>query len=260
MIRSLLFITVFYANTAVFLVFGSPLLLGPRSWAMAGLRAHARASLFWMWLIVGTRIEVRGRDNLPDGPALIAAKHQSAWDTFALIPLFRDPAMIMKAELGNIPFYGWFSRKFEHILVKRERAAVALRQMIKDARDRAGKNRDIVIFPEGTRRKPGALPDYKPGIMALYDGLQRPCVPVALNSGCFWPRGNLLKRRGTIVVEILPPIPPGLPRQHFMNRLQHDIETSSEQLRIEALGLPSVDASQADKQNTELQGKATEQS
>ncbi len=236
MLRSLIFLIVFYVNTAVFLLFGSPLLFGPRSWAMAGLRAHARASLWWLRLIVGTKMEVRGLENLPDGAALIAAKHQSAWDTFALIPLFRDPAMVMKAELGHIPFYGWFSRKFEHILVRRDKAAAALRQMVRDARDRAGQGRDIVIFPEGTRRPPGAAPDYKSGVMALYEGLERPCVPVALNSGMFWPRRSILRRPGTIVVEILEPIPPGMPRKEFRNLLIERIDTASERLRQEAAG------------------------
>lgn len=234
MIRSLIFVAIFYLNTAVFLLAGSPLLLAPRSWAMAGLRAHAHASLFWMRLIVGTKMKVRGLENLPAGPALIAAKHQSAWDTFALIPLFRDPAMIMKAELGAIPFYGWFSRKFEHILVKRDKAASALRQMIRQARERAQQNRDIVIFPEGTRRAPGAPPDYKSGVLALYEGLERPCVPVALNSGLFWPRDSFTKRAGTIVVEILEPIPAGLPRAEFRRRLIEKIETASERLQREA--------------------------
>ena len=236
MVRSLIFTIVFYLNTAVFLVFGSPLLLAPRSWAMAGLRAHARTTLWWMRVILGTRMEVRGLDRLPENAALIAVKHQSAWDTFALIPLFRDPAMVMKAELGHIPFYGWFSRKFEHILVERGKAATALRKMIKQARQRAEQNRDIVIFPEGTRRPPGAPPDYKSGVVALYEGLELPCVPVALNSGMYWPRRSLRKRPGTIVVELLEPIPPGLPRAEFRRILIERIETASERLRLEAEG------------------------
>jgi 1-acyl-sn-glycerol-3-phosphate acyltransferase len=112
MLRSLIFVVVFYVNTALFLIIGSPLLLGPRSWAMAALKAHAVASIWWLRIICGTKLEVRGRENLPPGPALIASKHQSAWDTFGLIPLTRDPAMIMKKELLSVPLYGWFSRKF----------------------------------------------------------------------------------------------------------------------------------------------------
>lgn len=242
MVRSLVFVVAFYINTALFLLLGSPLLFGPRSWAMAGLRTHAHVSLWLLRVIVGTRMEVRGIENLPDGPALIAAKHQSAWDTFALIPIFRDPAVVMKAELGLIPFYGWFSRKFEHILVRRDKAAAALRQMKAQARERSSQNRDIVIFPEGTRRPPGAPPDYKSGVLALYDGLDCPCVPVALNSGVFWPRKSLVRRPGTIIVEILEPIAPGLPRKEFRHLLIERIEFASESLRQEALGQLGVAA------------------
>jgi 1-acyl-sn-glycerol-3-phosphate acyltransferase len=230
MLRSLVFVAVFYINTAIFLIFGSWLLLGPRSWAMAGLKAHALTSIWWLRLIVGTRLEVRGRENLPDGPALIASKHQSAWDTFGLVPLTRDPAIVMKEELFAIPLYGWFSRKFEMIGVRRERASVALRHMAADAANRASQGRDIVIFPEGTRRPPGAPPAYKPGVMLLYESLGLPCVPVALNSGLFWPRRSLIRRPGTIIVEFLPAIPPGLPRREFSALLQGRIETASAKL------------------------------
>jgi len=230
----LLFTAVFYLNTAVFLVLGSWLLFAPRRWAMMGLKAHAHASLFWMRLIAGTRMEVRGLERVPKGPVLVCAKHQSAWDTFALIPLFRDPAMVMKAELGNIPLYGWFSRKFEHVLIQRERGPAALRQMIKDAKARAAQGREIVIFPEGTRRPAGAAPDYKSGAMALYEGLGLPCVPVALNSGLYWPRHSKLRYPGTIVIEILDPIPAGLPRGEFKARLTEAIETASDRLIAEA--------------------------
>ena len=235
MIRALLFTLVFYINTAVFLILGSPLLLAPRSWAMAGLKAHARASLFWQRLIVGTRLEVRGLENLPAGACLVAAKHQSAWDTFALVPLLADPAIVMKAELGLIPFYGWFSHKFRHVLVRRDRGPAALRQLIRDAKDRAAQGRQVLIFPEGTRRAPGAPPDYKPGVVALYEGLELPCVPVALNSGLFWPRRSLQRHPGTIVVELLPAIQPGQNRKHFKSLLESQIETATARLVEEAL-------------------------
>ncbi len=153
-----------------------------------------------------------GRKTCPRAPAIIASKHQSAWDTFGLIPLTRDPAMIMKQELLSLPLYGWFSRKFEMIPVRRDLGPTALRQMAREAAKRAAQGRDIVIFPEGTRRPPGAPPAYKPGIVLLYEALGIPCVPVALNSGYFWPRHSIMRRPGTIVVEFLPAIPPGLPR------------------------------------------------
>jgi 1-acyl-sn-glycerol-3-phosphate acyltransferase len=239
MLRSVLFALAFYITTALFLIVGSPLLLGPRSWALATLRAYALTSLWWLRSIVGTRFEVRGREKLLDGPVLIAAKHQSAWDTFALIPLFRDPAVVMKAELMLIPLYGWFSRKFGMIPIRRERGPAALRQMVRAAKERAAQRREILVFPEGTRRPPGAPPDYKPGILLLYEGLGLPCVPIALNSGLFWPRRKLVRYPGTIVVEILDPIPPGCKRSTFKAELERRIETACRQLLEEARQAPN---------------------
>ncbi|HRN84390.1 MAG TPA: lysophospholipid acyltransferase family protein, partial [Hyphomicrobium sp.] len=129
--------------------------------------------------------------------------------------------------------YGWFCVKFEHILVKRDKAAVALKTMIADARNRAGQGREIVIFPEGTRRAPGAPPDYKPGYVALYEGLGLPCVPLALNSGVFWPRRSLIRYPGTIVVEFLEPIPAGLPRKQFREVLEARLEAAAQRLVAE---------------------------
>ena len=238
-LRSLLFALAFYIATALYLVLGSWLLLAPRSWAMAGLAAHARTSVWLLKLICGIRMEVRGRENLPPGPVLVAAKHQSAWDTFALIPLFGDPAIVLKEELSRIPLYGQFCRKFEHILVRRERAAVALKGLVADARERAAAGREIVIFPEGTRRAPGAPADYKPGVVALYEGLGVPCVPLALNSGLFWPRRKLMRYPGTIVVQILEPIPAGLDRKAFRRELEHRIESACARLVAEAMATPN---------------------
>jgi 1-acyl-sn-glycerol-3-phosphate acyltransferase len=233
-LRSFLFNLAFYVVSVLFTVLGSPLLLGPRSWAMAGLEAHGRTCIWLMRQIVGTRLEVRGRDKLPAGAALIAAKHQSTWDTFGLVPIFRDPCFVLKAELLMIPFYGWFCRKFEHIVVKREKPAAALRGLIRDAKAKACEDRQIILFPEGNRRAPGAVPDYKPGIVALYEALDLPCYPVALNSGLFWPRRQFLRLPGTIVVEILDPIPPGLPRAEFRKRLETVIEDATNRLIAEA--------------------------
>jgi 1-acyl-sn-glycerol-3-phosphate acyltransferase len=234
LVRSLIFAVLFYLSTAIFVVGGSFLLFGPRRWAMAGLKVHAIVSLWLLRCIVGTRMEVRGREKLPKAPYLVASKHQSAWDTFALIPIFSDPAMVMKWELTLIPFYGWFSRKFEHVFVRRDRGPAALRRLVHDANDRAAAGREIVIFPEGTRRAPGAEPDYKSGAVALYEGLGLPCVPVALNSGLYWPRRELIRYPGTIIVEILDPLPPGLPRGEFRTELQRRIEEAAGRLILEA--------------------------
>lgn len=234
MFRSIVFGLLFYITTVLFVVLGSPLLLGPRSWAMAALKVHAKTELWLLKHIVGLDFEVRGLDKLPEPPFLVASKHQSAWETFALIPLFRDPALLMKRELFWIPLHGWFSHKFEMIPVDRDAGPSALRRMLQAARKRIKDGREIIIFPEGTRRPPGADPAYKTGIVLLYNALKVPCVPVALNSGLFWPRRQWTRKPGTVVVEILDPIPPGLPRPEFLSRLENAIETASDRLLAEA--------------------------
>lgn len=235
-VRSILYAIAFYLVTALMLVGGIWLLVAPRRWAMQGLRQHGAVCTWLLRVICGTRLEVRGRDNLPAGPCLVVAKHQSAWDTFALVPLLHDPAIVLKDELKWIPIYGWFALKFEHILVKRDRAAVALKRMMSDARSRAAAGRQVLIFPEGTRQPPGNAPDYKPGFVALYEGLGVPCVPLALNSGLYWPRRDFRRYPGTIVVEILEPVPPGLPRAAFKERVVGRIEAACDRLLSEAAG------------------------
>lgn len=186
-------------------------------------------------MICGTRMVVRGLEKLPPGPVIVAAKHQAAWDTFALVTLMRDPAMVMKNELMSIPLYGWFSRKFGMIPIKRETGPSALRAMLQDAKDRAAQGREIVIFPEGTRRTPGASPQYFTGVALLYEALGVACCPVALNSGLYWPRRSILRYPGEIVVEFLDPIPANLPRREFLSRLQDNIEGATARLQREAL-------------------------
>ena len=251
--RSIAFTLAFYVTTALFLVFGSPLLLGPRGWAMAGLKLHGRVCNWLLRLIAGTRTEIRGLENLPPPPYLIVAKHQSAWDTFALIPLFSDPAIVLKHELTRIPVYGQFCRKFAHIIVDRDRGPAALRLMVEDARARAADGREILIFAEGTRTEPGAAPDYKPGFTALYSGLDIPCVPLALNSGLYWPARRDRHYAGTITVEIGPPIPPGRPRKDVQSELIAWIERASNRLIDEAAGSadpPPTLAEAQDRQHT----------
>jgi 1-acyl-sn-glycerol-3-phosphate acyltransferase len=234
MARSLLFNILFYVTTTLFVVLGSPLFFAPRRWAMAALAVHGRFELWLLKVVCGIKLEVRGREKLPQGACLVAAKHQSAWETFGLIPLFRDPALLMKRELFWIPFHGWFSHKFGMIPVDRDKGPAALRRMVREAKLRVAQGREIIIFPEGTRRAPGAAPDYKTGVVLLYETLQIPCVPLALNSGAFWPRRSLALRPGTIVVEFLDPIPPGLPKGEFLDRLSRSIETASARLLVEA--------------------------
>ncbi|MEE4238669.1 MAG: lysophospholipid acyltransferase family protein [Anderseniella sp.] len=237
-LRSLLFNTVFYLNLIVFLVGGFWFMFTPRKWSMWALKQWARASLWWLKVIAGTRMEVRGREHIPQGPALLAGKHQSLWDIFALLPLLDDPALVLKKELTLIPLFGWFCLKFRMIAVDRSAGTSALKKMTADAKHAVAGGRQVMIFPEGTRSAPGAAPDYKPGAAALYMHMGVPCTPFALNSGLFWPRRRFIRRPGTIVVEFLPAIEPGLDRKTFSARLEHEIETATTSLLREAGDTP----------------------
>lgn len=235
-LRSVLFNVVFYLNLVVFMIAGLPAFALPRRAAMPLLKAWARVSGWWLKLLAGTAVEVRGRGRLPGGPILVAAKHQSLWETFALLTVFDDPAVVLKRELTWIPVFGWYARKFGMIPVDRDAGPRALKRMMAAAQEALDDGRQVVIFPEGTRRAPGAAPAYKPGAAALYLRLGVPCVPVALNSGLFWPRRRFMRYPGTIVLEILDPIAPDLGRRRFSAELEERIETATARLLTEAEG------------------------
>ena len=232
-IRSLFCNVAFYVVLIIFLIGGLPVFLLPHKPAMWALKLWAKSAGAVMRLTAGINVEIRGAQYLNDGPLLIASKHQSLWETFALLPLFRDPAVILKKELTYIPLFGWFALKFNHITVDRSAGSAALRAMLDQARKACEDNRQIVIFPEGTRKAPGAEPDYKPGVAALYKATKIPCVPVALNSGLYWPRRSFIRHPGTIIVEFLPPIAPGLNRKEFMQKVETEIETATTRLVAE---------------------------
>jgi len=227
-IRSTLFALWFFVVSAVIHIALLPTLLLPRRHAVAVSKFWVRTIFFGVKWIAGIRFEVRGQEFIPDGAALIAAKHQSAWETLAFTALLRDPAIVLKRELVWIPLFGWYITKIGTIPIDRASGGAAIRKMVKAAQRAIADNRQVMIFPEGTRRKPGAPPEYKIGVASLYSQLKVPCVPVALNSGLHWQ--GFWKVPGTIVVEFLPPIRPGLKRDAFMTRLEGAIETASNRL------------------------------
>ncbi len=176
-IRSLLFNVLFYVNLVLFLVLGSPFFFTPRIWSIRALQVWARSSLWLLRVVAGIGMELRGREHIPHGPALIAGKHQSFWETFAILPWLDDPAMVLKKELVYIPWFGWFARKFRMIAVERSAGSAALRNLVRQAEACIAAGRQVVIMPEGTRRAPDDPPAYKPGAAALYATLGVPCVP-----------------------------------------------------------------------------------
>ena len=233
-IRSLLFNAAFYLWTAFMAILWLPALLGPRIWTARGQTIWARGVMGLMRVIAGIGIEIRGKENLPDGAALIASKHQSAWDTIIYHIVLDDPAVAMKRELLWIPVYGWYAAKVRMVPIDRRGGPKAVRAMIRASQEAAKMGRSIVVFPEGTRVTPGLRAPYRPGIGGLYTQLALPVVPVALNSGLFWPRRKFLRRPGTIILDFLPVIAPGLKRAELITALEERLEPATDALIAEA--------------------------
>lgn len=234
LLRSLLFQFAFLLWSTLVALYGLvPMMLGKREhlFAIGGVWSDGINLL--LRAICNIRIRIEGTEHLPPGPAMIAAKHQSLWDTAIVLRLFRGPAIVMKQELLRIPIYGALCRAQGMIAVDRDGGAKALKQMLKDARAAAHDGRKILIFPQGTRTRPGESAPYQPGVVALYRDLKLPVVPVALNSGFFWPKRGILRRPGTIVLRFLPPIPAGLDRETFMAELETRIESANAALEAE---------------------------
>ncbi|MBI5120772.1 MAG: 1-acyl-sn-glycerol-3-phosphate acyltransferase [Rhodospirillales bacterium] len=229
-LRSLLFNILFFGLTTVMSFVYLPFLLLPRRAMVAGARAWIRLILFLLRLVAGLGYEFRGLERLPKGPFLIAAKHQSAWDTFIFHILLNDPAFILKQELLSIPLFGWYLKKHGMIAIDRKAGAGALKKMLRLAKEAIDRGSTPIIFPEGTRTAPGDSKPYHPGIAALYADLQVPVVPIALNSGLYWKRQGFIKHPGKIVLEVLEPIEPGQDRRQFLTVLKERIEESCQRL------------------------------
>jgi 1-acyl-sn-glycerol-3-phosphate acyltransferase len=231
--RSIAFNVLFYANLIAHMIVALPTLVLPYPITQAFIRSNSRRTLWLLRVICGIKVEWRGLDNIPGGACIVACKHQSVWETVALYTVLPDPVYILKRELMWIPLFGWYMWKAGHVAIDRSAGLAALARMTMQARQRLARSCQLVIFPEGTRRPPGAEPVYKPGVAYLYGKAGVPCVPLALNSGLFWPRRSLLRRPGTILVEALAPIEPGLDRQIFFARLQNVLEEATARLVAE---------------------------
>jgi 1-acyl-sn-glycerol-3-phosphate acyltransferase len=228
-----LFNVLFYLILFAYFVAALPTLLLPRSGILTVARWWARTNLWLLRAVCAIEVDFRGMEKIPPGPLLVSAKHQSLWETFALLLTLPDPAYIMKRELMWIPLFGWYSWKAAMIPVDRTKGSKALAELDARARAELARNRQIIIFPEGTRRPPGAGPKYKYGVVHLYAEMDVACLPIALNSGLFWPRRSLRRYPGTILVEVLDPIPPGLAKEQFFERLQNDVEAATARLVAE---------------------------
>ena len=234
-VRSVAFNVLFYLNLILHVIGAIPTYALPRRAFMAMAKSWGYTSGWLLRVVAGTRVELRGLEKIPPGALLVAAKHQSVWETFTLLTLFDDPAYIFKRELQWIPVFGWYAWKSRMIPVDRGARGGAMAGMIARAREEFSRGRQIIIFPEGTRTSPGAPPAYKSGVAQIYAACGVPCIPVALNSGLYWPRRKFLRYPGTIVLEVLDPIPPGLERDEFAARLERKIEEATGRLVADGL-------------------------
>jgi 1-acyl-sn-glycerol-3-phosphate acyltransferase len=227
-LRSFLFQLFFWlwsATMAILMLVTLPL---PRPVNRAAMRLWSQGVIQGLRWLAGVRVEVRGQ--VPAGPALVAAKHQSMFDVFSQFAILPDACFVMKKELLMVPLFGWHGLKAKMIVVDRDGHSAALKKLVRDSVDRMKETRQVVIFPEGTRGKVGEPGDYKPGIAALYRELELPVTPLALNCGQHWLHKSLLIEPGVIVFEYLPPIPAGLKRGEFMRELQTRIDTATKAL------------------------------
>jgi 1-acyl-sn-glycerol-3-phosphate acyltransferase len=232
-VRSVLFLVAAGAWTALLAVLYLPLLLLPRLWMQRGARVWVRGVLALLALFCRLIWRVEGAEHIPAVPSIIAAKHQSAWDTLIFHLLVDDPVFVLKRELFRVPLFGWYLWKAGNIGVERSAGAAAIRHMLPGAERRLAEGATLIIFPEGTRAAPGEALPYHPGVAALYSCFDVPLMPVALNSGLFWGRRSIRKRPGVIRIRFLEPVPPGLGRRRLLELLQDRIEQESGRLVAE---------------------------
>lgn len=236
LLRSLVFQILFYVSNIVQMVFWTPsFFFMPRSMGWKVVRLWAKSHLVLQHFIVGTRYDFRGLENIPaDRPFIVASKHQSNWETYTTLIFFPDPSFVLKRELIRVPLLGWYMARMKVVPVDRGKRSEALASMARHAAVQYREGRQIIIYPEGTRTRPGAPPHYKFGIVHLYLQIGANILPAAVNSGLYWPKGSFIVRPGTIVLEFLPVIEPGLSKEAFSAELVSRIENASDRLNAEA--------------------------
>jgi 1-acyl-sn-glycerol-3-phosphate acyltransferase len=235
LLRSALFNVCFYVVIVILMLAALPALARGGDAVESHARRWARWTIVLLDHICGVKVEFRGTENLPAGPAIVAAKHQSTLDVLVLLLAVTRFTFIYKRELDFLPLFGAYLRGCGQISIDRSKRAGVLSQIVTAAKEKFAENRRLIIFPEGTRLPVGAPPLYKAGVARIVEATGAPCVPVALNSGLFWPRHRFIRRPGKMVVEFLPPIPPGLDKDNLMRVLQKQIETATDRLVAEAL-------------------------
>ena len=235
-IRSLAFNALFYLNLVVQMIVWTPFyFLAPRRSAWFVPKFWSRTSMWLYDKVAATGSEISGTENLPKGSFILAPKHQSFWDTIAFFPYLDDALYILKRELMWIPLFGWYLWKQRMIPVNRGARGKVMLEVLKRTRIEMAAGRQLIIYPEGTRRPPGATPEYKYGIARMYRDLGVPVVPVAMHPGLFWPRRSTMRYPGHFKVRILAPIQPGMDPDAFFAHLIDVTEKASDELLLDTV-------------------------
>ena len=242
-LRSALFNALLYLTTAIEMIVFTPfyfLAKRKRAWSVPAM--WSRTNMWLLRVVCGTTHSIEGLENLPKGGGyILAPKHQSFWDTFAMLPFVWDMVIILKRELLYIPMFGFYLARMNMIAIRRGDRRKALEEVTRRAREEVTQGgRPLLIYPEGTRRAPGDEPLYKYGIVHLYDQLQVPVVPVAWNPGLFWPRRRFRRYPGHIYARVLEPIQPGLDRDTFRETLIARLEGAQDELLLKQAREPII--------------------
>ena len=187
--------------------------------------------------IAGLKLEYRGVENILNEPALYACKHESALETYAFTQSVPTCTYVLKKELVYMPFFGWTQYFYGMVPVDRKGGAKAMKNMLRGVSKIVHENRPVVVFPEGTRCKPGTTKGYKSGFLFLAENLKLKVVPVAVNTGLFWAKNSFLRYPGTAVIEFLPALDvhDHEDKKAFMEHLEKVIETKCKELNDEAI-------------------------
>lgn len=238
--RSFAFHIYIYVMSFCIIAFNAPKVYFNPPHAHIIYRRWANLIIWGLKHICHIHIAVRGGDYIPKGGALMACKHQSMLETAVLFAILDCPSVVLKKELGYIPFANFYIRGAGHIPVDRKAGKQSRNFIVSEAKQRFDNNQQILIFPEGTRSQVNSAPRYKRGIFAIYDSLKVECTPIALNSGLFWPRHGFFRHPGTVIFEFLPPIPAGMQEAEFMTELTTKIESTVARLVQEGVAEQSA--------------------
>jgi len=224
-LKSLIFILQMYLVMAVMSLLYIPMSLINHEWTFRGLRNYCLWVRFSAHHLVGLETEIRGMP--PQDEVLVCSKHQSFFDILILCSVLPKPRFVMKKQLRNAPIVGYFARKIGCVVVDRGKKKLAIDQLKRGVNTYRSEGSQLVIFPQGTRVAPKKKMPYKIGAYVIYEMLNKPCIPVATNVGCFWPKRAILRKPGVAVLEFLPPIGPGLSQRDFIQKIETVIEENT---------------------------------